>query len=299
MATHLIFAVTAIRFRSPARQRGFTLVELIIVIVIMGVIGGMVSVFIKSPIDAYFASARRAALTDVADTTVRRMSRDLRSALPNSARIPNPDNQCIEFIPTKAGGQYRVTDLVAGDGTSLSFEAGTTDDSFNMLSKNMAMPASQRIAVGDVIVIYNLGDGSGSDAYKQDNTAQVTGVSTSTAAIPETSITIRDTKDVSMGKLFLEASPSNRFQVIPKDENIVAYVCQGGNLYRSARPLAEAASSSCPVNGAMLASNVVNCKFNYDVGRAKNAFISLNIGLTDSTGETVSLQHEVHMGITP
>ena len=29
------------------------------VIVIMGVIGGMVSVFMKSPIDAYFASARR------------------------------------------------------------------------------------------------------------------------------------------------------------------------------------------------------------------------------------------------
>ena len=35
-------------------QRGFTLIELIMVIVIMGVIGGMVSVFMKSPIDAYF-----------------------------------------------------------------------------------------------------------------------------------------------------------------------------------------------------------------------------------------------------
>ena len=41
------------------------------VIVILGVIGGMVAVFMRGPIDAYFASARRAALTDVADTTVR------------------------------------------------------------------------------------------------------------------------------------------------------------------------------------------------------------------------------------
>jgi prepilin-type N-terminal cleavage/methylation domain-containing protein len=72
--------------RRTSTQRGFTLVELIMVIVIMGVIGGMVSVFMKSPIDAYVDSARRAALTDVADTAVRRMARDIRKALPNSLR---------------------------------------------------------------------------------------------------------------------------------------------------------------------------------------------------------------------
>ena len=33
-----------------ANQRGFTLIELIMVIVIMGVVGGMVSVFMKGPI---------------------------------------------------------------------------------------------------------------------------------------------------------------------------------------------------------------------------------------------------------
>jgi len=66
--------------------QGFTLIELILVIVIMGVIGAMVSVFMKSPIDAYMASASRAGLTDVADTTIRRIARDIHKALPTGIR---------------------------------------------------------------------------------------------------------------------------------------------------------------------------------------------------------------------
>jgi len=60
----------------------------------------------KSPIDAYFASARRAALTDVADTTVRRMARDIRKACPTAfATLQTvPPNQCIEFFPLKLEG---------------------------------------------------------------------------------------------------------------------------------------------------------------------------------------------------
>ena len=85
------------------------MVEMIMVIVIMGVIGGMVAVFMKGPIDAYVDTARRAGLADVADTTARRVSRDLHKALPNSIRpLVTGTNQCLEFIPTKTGGRYRA-----------------------------------------------------------------------------------------------------------------------------------------------------------------------------------------------
>lgn len=36
------------------RGAGFTLIEMIMVIVITGIIAGMVAVFIRSPIDGYF-----------------------------------------------------------------------------------------------------------------------------------------------------------------------------------------------------------------------------------------------------
>ena len=65
--------MVAVKSICQTSQRGFTLVELIMVIVIMGVVGGMVSVFMKGPIDAYISGGRRAALTDTADTAVRRM----------------------------------------------------------------------------------------------------------------------------------------------------------------------------------------------------------------------------------
>jgi hypothetical protein len=59
---------------------------MIVVIVITGIIGGIVAVFLRMPVQGYVDSARRADMTDIADTALRRISRDLHSALPNSVR---------------------------------------------------------------------------------------------------------------------------------------------------------------------------------------------------------------------
>ncbi|MDT8990218.1 prepilin-type N-terminal cleavage/methylation domain-containing protein [Curvibacter sp. APW13] len=268
------------------KLRGFTLVELVMVIVILGVIGGMVAVFMRGPIDAYFASARRAGLTDVADTTVRRMGRDIRKALPNSVRTPT--NQCIEFIPTKTGGRYRA------QGTGfLNFAASTT--SFNELGDNTARPSDQQIAVNDVVVVYNLGI-AGSDAYAQDNTAVVDTPAPTVSGTPaETTITI-------VAKKFPLESGSNRFHVVPAGEQVVGFVCTGGQLLRYTTGLPYAAPASCPRSGAttsVLAKNISACNFSYtgsDLQR--NALVRMSLQLTDS-GETVSLQHEVHVNNTP
>ena len=271
-----------------ARQRGFTLIELIMVIVLLGVIGGMVSIFMRGPIDAYFASARRAALTDVADTTMRRMSRDIRKALPNSIRTPTtiPPGQCIEFIPTKTGGRYRADVDASGNGDFLDFSAA--DSSFNMLGSNNALPNDQRIASGDLIAVYNLGI-PGSDAYAEDNTATVRAVPTESGVPAETTIAI-------ISKLFPLASGSNRFQVIPGAEKVVTYVCSAGKLYRTVSPTF---SSNCPATGPILARDVSACNFDYSgQDLQRNALVRMIIQVTDSA-ETVSLQHEVHINTTP
>jgi MSHA biogenesis protein MshO len=277
----------------PKFQSGFTLVELIMVIVIMGVIGGMVSVFMKSPIDAYFASARRAALTDVADTTVRRIARDLRKALPNSIGTSG-DNKCIEFIPTKTGGRYRADEIVAGDNKSLVF--GVADTTFNIFGQDSLLPVDQQIAIGDVIVVTNFGFGV-ADAYASTNTAVVSAV----ADGAETVVTMASTTfDVAL------ASPNYRFQVVPGNERVVAFVCDGSNLYRITKTTF---GHICPASGSVtvaatdpiLARNVTYaaCNFNYSGSDLqRNALISMNFQLS-ADGETVSLQHEVHVNNTP
>lgn len=267
----------------PHHQRGFTLVELVMVIVIMGVIGAVVAVFMRSPIDAYFDSARRAALTDVADTAVRRISRDVRKALPNSVRVSAaPAEPCLEFIPTRTGGRYRTVDAAAG--TSLDFSIA--DTTFNMLGDNSLLPADQQIRVGDTIAIYNLGPGfADADAYVGNNTATVTGVTNGL----ETKI------DITARKFPLE-SGSRRFHVVPAEEQVVAYVCTGGNLRRTVTT--GSFVSNCPANGPILATNA-SCSFIYNGSDlARNGLVQIQLNIS-SNNETVSLYHEVHVNNSP
>jgi MSHA biogenesis protein MshO len=274
--------------RAHSGQGGFTLVELVMVIVLLGVISGMVTLFMKSPIDAYFASARRAGLTDVADTAARRMARDIRKALPNSIRTPT--SQCLEFIPTKTGGRYRSENLTAGDGSSLDFTG--VDSTFNMLGSNAALPSDQQVVAGDVVAVYNLGI-SGGDAYNQDNTSDVTALGTETSAPIETPIQIT-------AKKFPLESPARRFHVVPKDEKVVAYVCSGGNLYRKASTefYSDTSASVCPVTGPILARNLT-CAFDYSGSDLqRNALVRMVMQFTEN-GETISLQQEVHVSNAP
>jgi MSHA biogenesis protein MshO len=277
-------------------QKGFSLIELVMVIVLMGVIGGMVSVFMKSPIDAYFASAQRAALTDVADTAMRRIARDIRKALPNSVR--SPSNQCIEFIPTKTGGRYRTGDDSTGGGDFLNFSA--TDTSFNMLGLNSALPPDQQIraADGDMIAVYNLGI-PGSDAYTGINTAAVTSVTEGAPTLAnETKISI------GAGKQFPLSSGSNRFHVIPGTEKIVSFVCTNGNLYRNANyayPASIDAATACPTTGGAILAKNVGCTFVYNGSDLqRNGLIQMTITVTDpASSEAVSLYQEVHVNNSP
>jgi MSHA biogenesis protein MshO len=279
-------------------NRGFTLVELVMVIILMGIIGGIVAVFMKGPIDAYFAGGRRAALTDVADTTVRRIARDLHRALPNSVRTSG--TSCLEFVPTKIGGRYRAN----GPG-ALTFDAAVS--TFNMLGDytqfaGAALPGGQVMAAGDLIVVYNLGI-TGADVYSNNNYSPVTSLGTVSAN--ETPINIT-------AKQFPLPSASNRFQVVPSSEKLVSYVCDSttSTLYRSVNT-ALTASANCPVSTAgtvsasVIATHVdcANTSFSItDAGNAlnRNALVSMRLTLLDSSStETVTLQHEVHVDNTP
>jgi MSHA biogenesis protein MshO len=293
------------------------------VIVIMGVIGGMVSVFMKSPIDAYFDSARRAALTDVADTVVRRIARDVRRALPNSLRPPAAGSQCIEFIPTKTGGRYRAAEIATADDTSLNFTVA--DSTFNIMGSNTSfagntIPTDQQIESGDFIVVYNLGIPD-SDAYQTTGNLNRATVAPGASSIDET-VTPGETKIViTPSTQFPLESGGSRFHVVDKDERSVSYVCVGcttgvnaagdgnGVLYRYVRPFS--ANHSCPQTAgdvatmvadpavAVLAKNVSNAGFTYSGSDLqRNATVQINLSLTQSN-ETVSLYHEVHADNTP
>lgn len=280
--------------RYKQSQTGFTLVEMIVVIVITGIIGAMVAIFLRVPLLQYTSTARRAEITDVADTSLRRIGRDLRLALPNSVRVTGvcgvAGTTCfIEFLPTSGGGRYRK----AAPGNILDFSLA--DTSFDVLGPPMTVNAYT--SGTDRIVVYNQGT-SGADAYAGDNTALYAGNTASTITL-------------NPGKQFPLESPSARFQVISTP---VTYVCAptangiGGTLTRywnypiqAAQPATVAALNGLAgVLSAQMAANVSTCNFSYsaNVVAQRSGLVTMNLGIAEE-GETATLYSAAHVSNVP
>ncbi|WP_101758884.1 type II secretion system protein J [Oceanicoccus sp. KOV_DT_Chl] len=88
-------------------QQGFTLVELVAAIVLLGIVAVSSTQFMRQGVQVYVDSARRDNLQQQARFAIERVTRELRNALPGSVRVlDDGTNQCIEFIPIIAATSY-------------------------------------------------------------------------------------------------------------------------------------------------------------------------------------------------
>ncbi len=89
------------------RQRGFTLMELVIVIALLGIMSTLSVQFIINMAQGYSAMARRQSMSSAVQLAVERLGRELRQALPGSIRIAaSGGDRCIEFIPVIGASRY-------------------------------------------------------------------------------------------------------------------------------------------------------------------------------------------------
>jgi MSHA biogenesis protein MshO len=287
--------------RRPRPSAGFTLIEAVVVIVIIGILVSVVGVFIVNPVQGYVDTVRRAELTDVADVALRRLTRDVRLGLPNSVRT---SGNCIEFIATSTGGRYRDAADGSTGGDFLSFTDGA-DTTFHVLGKtsNVAT-AADYIAANDYIAIYNLGPGyAPADAYTGGNRAQVSSVTCSGANTPPCYVTLASNPFAAQSPPL--PSPSARFQVIPGGTKAVSYVCSGGQLKRYVNYGFNAAQSCPPAGtGATLAgsgSTTATCSIDYtSSATGRNGLLYVQLTLTDTpSGEGVTLFQQIHVDNSP
>lgn len=91
------------------KEQGFTLVELVTVIIVLGVLAAGVSSFLKFGSQIFVEANSRDQLISSARFAVERLNREIRSALPNSIREQNSADgsiKCVEFMPFVASASY-------------------------------------------------------------------------------------------------------------------------------------------------------------------------------------------------
>jgi len=313
------------------KAAGFTLVEAVLVIVIIGVLAGIVAVFIRAPILGYRDSVDRAEITDQADLALRRIARDIRLALPNSVRV-NGDGRALEFLQTRSGARYLSLDDGVDTALTLNFE--TAQLNFTAIAP---LSSFGQVRAGDYVVVYNLGPGfEPADAYnlnesaREKNIARITARADTTVVLPGQSATdptpavqITLASNPFASQATPMTSPMQRFQVV---SGPVSFYCERRtdgtlDLWRhwgytigatqplpaiAATPTSAATASTFPAGGtrALVASRLTRCDgiFNYSTAASqRTGLVGIDLALRgrNEATQAIRLLHQVHVDNTP
>jgi len=290
------------RIPCAASEGGFTLLELVLVISITAIVGGLITSFVKRPLEGYRDLELRTRLVDVAESSLQRMSRDVRGALPNSLRVSG-DGRGLEVLHVADGSRYRDESGTGHtDATDWLDFAGDTQ--FNLLGRfpQLAFTYGVALAAGHRIAIYTTSTSIYADAEAD---AEPSVITPSTTTITISDDTDEDHLTLSSSYDFQFSSPRQRLYII---DTPVSYVCDltAETITRySSYSISDPQSTdpnAAPLNGATsaLVTNFVSaCDFTYDPGTPTRAAL-LTIDLTVSDGgEQVRLFQQVHVNNTP
>jgi MSHA biogenesis protein MshO len=287
------------------RSQGFTLIELIVVIVLLGIMSVGAGMLITRPIEAYSDQVRRQQLVDSAQMTLRKIADDIHRALPNSIRVADngPTQWALEMVNSVDGARYR--DEAGGGFASPAqmLDFTLADAQFNLLGQfaNLGNGVYPYRAV-----IYST---SAAMVYSEAAAGANSGIITAPGNITISSDGIEQRVQLSNAHQFSFRSPAQRVFLV---DGPVSYVCDTASqrlmrysgyafqaLHSANDSIAELDALPNVVSGRV-ASQLSSCKIDYQPGSAqRGGLITLEITLTDSKGESVNLLHQVHVDNLP
>ncbi|GEM75949.1 PilW family protein [Vibrio sagamiensis] len=114
-------------------ERGFTLVEMVVTIVIGGVMMLGIAGYVKIGMIGYVDSIERQRLQTQAMFVLEKMSREIRHAVPNSFYVPDEITNCLAFVAIDYSGFYS---LFLND---IEFLLGNAPASLNVIPADLRM----------------------------------------------------------------------------------------------------------------------------------------------------------------
>lgn len=287
------------------KMAGFTIIEMIVVIVITSVLAGAIVQFILFPIETFKKTTSRAALVDIAETAIQRLAYDIHNALPNSVRVgcvSAGKSKCVEFLNIAAAGRYRkyaetaggAGDILIGDDADADI---TNDLTFDVLGPVLNFNVGSYTAGDDCqdfsddvrCLFINPVRDTGSSDWKSDYLRTLNSYDNTTNKLEFS------------GTVFTEHSPMQRFYIV---DTPVKFVCNSAveTLTRYDNYDIELAEINSQLNNlgsardSLLANKVADCNFTYtetslDADRG-NGLLTVELTLQDGT-ETVSLSQQI------
>lgn len=233
-----------IRFKQGRASLGFTLVEMVTVILILGILVVGVSSFVIFGTRIFVESTSIDQVLSQSRFAIERLTRELRGALPNSIRLSTngTSSQCLEFVPIQASASY----------TQVPIHPAVKQSSAQVFS------ASQVISAGEFMTVYPL---TAADIYTNPlapiSDGRIFSIDSVSSSAGVTTV------DFGRNVRFDEASPRKRYFVVNQPVSYCVFEggALGGSMYRytgygidnATQPLPSAMGS-----GVLMAENIVN-----------------------------------------
>ena len=283
----------------PHVARGFTLIELVITITVGSIVVAFMALFIVMPMNAYSTQTQQAALVDAADSALRFMARDLRSALPNSVRVTSGGTvTALELLATADGARYQDGGPVSNPALVLDFTAADGAFATTVPFTQLTLPWTSS---SYYLSIYNVGV-PGANAYQMTNVITPAGTTITIAAGATAN---QNLVTLSPAFQFAFGSPGKRVYLV---SGPVSYLCDtaaatltrySGYTIAGAQPASAAALSAAGATAALVAANVASCQFTLTTGTAeRNALATLTLQISQN-GQSVQLLNEVQVVNAP
>lgn len=255
------------------KQGGFTLIELVSVIVILSIVAAMGSAFIVNSQTAYHQAQARAKLINKSRQSLERIMRQLRGAVPYSYSTATAN--CIKFLPLAGGGNYLSPLPSSANGAAATNLINTAPNNLEL----GAASAARFVTVGAM---------SAAEIYS--SAVSIAPLQTHAT----TSLTL------SSNKIWQRNSINQRFYLA---DNPQAFCVVGGqlNFYRdqAIAGTAVATGSGAEVMAVNVSVPAGASAFVISPGiEDRNIRVTINLDFTES-GETVSFAQEVSLRNVP